>query len=122
MTPETLAPPDMTRFTNNPNDLVALEAIIIVALCVFVIWLLKSAAKERNVMYSTLTRIEIAFTKLAGKVSTIDGTTTTQWNKNCTMNGDNYPFYGTTGGQIYDWGGNVNNTGRSNSGNVASYP
>lgn len=61
--------PDPSRFTNNPNDLVALEAIIIVALCCFIIWLLKSAAKERAIMYSTLTRIEIAFTKLAGKVN-----------------------------------------------------
>lgn len=60
--------PDPTRFTNNPNDLVALEAMIIVALCCFVVWLIKSSATERKTMYDTLNRIEIAFTKLAEKV------------------------------------------------------
>lgn len=39
MTPETLAPPDMTRFTSHKDDLVAFEASVIVALAVYVMFL-----------------------------------------------------------------------------------
>lgn len=36
---ETLAPPDMTRFTEHKDDLVAFEASVIVALAVYVMFL-----------------------------------------------------------------------------------
>ena len=36
---ETLAPPDMTRFTGHKDDMIALEATIIVALAVYIMFL-----------------------------------------------------------------------------------
>jgi len=39
MTPESLTPPDMERFTGHKDDLVAFEATAIVALAVYIMFL-----------------------------------------------------------------------------------
>lgn len=58
MTPETLAPPDMSRFTSHKDDLVAFEAAVIVGLAVYVMFL--------HWMYGkTLTKFSDAIEKLS---------------------------------------------------------
>ena len=54
MTPETLAPPDMTRFTTHKDDLVAFEAAVIVALAVYVMILHWMYGGERKEMRKTM--------------------------------------------------------------------
>ena len=47
MTPETLATPDIRRFTNHDNILVAFESIAIVFLCLYILYKDRKHSKER---------------------------------------------------------------------------
>ena len=47
MTPETLATPDMSRFVNNDNILVAFESIAIFFLCLYILHKDRKHSKER---------------------------------------------------------------------------
>ena len=57
MTPETLVTPDMSRFVNNANDLVAFEAIVICVLASYIIFLHWLHERRFNKLYDTLEKL-----------------------------------------------------------------
>ena len=57
-----------------------------------------------------------------GVVSATDGLNSMMWNRNCTSVGGGYAMYAATGGTIYDWGGNIDNTAQHNGGSIIAYP
>lgn len=65
MTTETYIP-DPQRFTNNDNQVIALESIIIVFLCVYVFWLQKMFSLERKEINKSLSEVSAAVNMLVG--------------------------------------------------------
>jgi len=57
----------------------------------------------------------------SGTVSTIDGTNTKVWVKKSTVSGARYGLYAAAGGDLYDWGGNIDTTTLGSVGTTA-YP
>jgi hypothetical protein len=65
MTPETLIP-DPSRFVNHDNDVIALEAIFIIVLILYICWKEIIAIKERRENNKTLQEVAEALNKLVG--------------------------------------------------------
>jgi len=61
--------PDPSRFTNNPNDIIALESMIIVVLCFFIIWLLRRQDKKEQEINKTLQEVAKAVNVLTGVIN-----------------------------------------------------
>jgi len=71
MTPESLAPPDMVRFTGHKDDLVAFEATAIVALAVYILFIQWLYAKERREVSETNKQLAIALATLTEAVRNV---------------------------------------------------
>lgn len=71
MNSETLAPPDMTRFTEHKDDLVAFEASVIVALAVYILFIQWLYAKERREVSETNKQLAIALATLTEAVRNV---------------------------------------------------
>lgn len=61
--------PDPQRFTNNDNQVIALESIIIVALCVYVLWIQRAWFSERKETNKTLLEVAEAVNVLTGVIN-----------------------------------------------------
>ncbi len=68
---ETLAPPDMSRFTSHKDDLVAFEATAIVALAAYILFIQWLYAKERREVSETNTQLAIALATLTEAVRNV---------------------------------------------------
>jgi len=68
MTSETYIP-DPQRFTNNDNQVIALESIIIVILMVYVLFLQRSWFSERKETNKTLLEVSEAVNILTGVIN-----------------------------------------------------
>jgi len=71
MTPESLIPPDMERFTSHKDDLVAFEATVIVALAVYILFIQWLYAKERREVSETNKQLAIALATLTEAVRNV---------------------------------------------------
>lgn len=68
---ETLAPPDMSRFTNHKDDLVAFEAAVIVGLAVYILFIQWLYAKERREVSETNKQLASALATLTEAVRNV---------------------------------------------------
>lgn len=58
--------PDPQRFTNNDNQVIALEAIFIVILCLYILWRERMFSSERKEINKSLADVAAAVNMLVG--------------------------------------------------------
>ena len=68
MPPETYIP-DPTRFTNNPNDVIALLSIVCVLLVLALIWIMREWMKDRREGNKSLTENTEVLNKIYGAMN-----------------------------------------------------